>query len=88
MKAWRVHELGEPAEVLSLGEVPIPEPGPGQVRIRITTAALNWSDDLGAGINKLSLPLVASGEGGGQMVVRLSHPDSEQLFVIDLPLDS
>ena len=49
---------------------------------------LNWSDDLDAGVNKLSLPLVASGEGGGQMVVRLSHPDSEQLFVIDLPLDS
>ena len=48
---------------------------------------LNWSDDLDAGVNKLSLPLVASGEGGGQMVVRLSHPDSEQLFVIDLPLD-
>ena len=49
---------------------------------------LNWNDDLDAGVNKLSLPLVASGEGGGQMVVRLSHPDSEQLFVIDLPLDS
>ena len=49
---------------------------------------LNWSDDLEAGVNKLSLPLVASGEGGGQLVVRLSHPDSEQLFVIDLPLDS
>ena len=50
--------------------------------------ALSWTDDLEAGVNKLSLPLVASGEGGGQMVVRLSHPDSEQLFVIDLPLDS
>ena len=49
---------------------------------------LKWSDDLDAGVNQLSLPLVASGEGGGQMVVRLSHPDSEQLFVIDLPLDS
>jgi len=48
---------------------------------------LNWSDDLEAGVNKLSLPLVASGAGGGQMVVRLSHPDSEQLFVIELPLD-
>jgi len=48
---------------------------------------LSWNDDLEAGVNKLSLPLVASGEGGGQMVVRLSHPDSEQLFVIDLRLD-
>ena len=48
---------------------------------------LNWSDDLEAGVNKLSLPLIASGAGGGQLVVRLSHPDSEQLFVIELPLD-
>ncbi len=37
MRAWRVHELGEPSDVLSLGETPVPEPGPGQVRIRVTT---------------------------------------------------
>ena len=49
---------------------------------------LSWTDDLDAGVNKLSLPLLASGDGGGQMVVRLSHPDSEQLFVIDLPFGS
>jgi hypothetical protein len=34
------------------------------------------------------LPLLASGVGGGQLVVRLRHPESEQLFVIDLPLDT
>lgn len=49
---------------------------------------LSWTDDLDAGTNKLSLPILASGAGGGQMVVRLSHPDSEQMFVIDLRLDS
>lgn len=48
---------------------------------------LSWSDDLEMGVNKLSLPLLASGIGGGQMVVRLSHPDSEQMFVINLPVD-
>ena len=48
----------------------------------------NWTEDLDAGINKLSLPVLASGEGGGQMLVRLTHPDSEQIFVIDLPTDS
>ena len=48
---------------------------------------LSWSDDLKMGVNKLSLPLLASGAGGGQMVVRLSHPNSEQLFVINLPVD-
>lgn len=48
---------------------------------------LTWTDDLEAGVNRLSLPLLARGDGGGQMVVRLRHPDSEQLFVIDLRLD-
>jgi len=48
----------------------------------------SWTEDLDAGINKLSLPLVASGDGGGRMLVRLKHPDSEQMFVIELPTDS
>ena len=48
----------------------------------------NWTEDLDAGVNQLSLPLLASGQGGGQMLVRLRHPDSEQIFVIDLPTDS
>ena len=47
----------------------------------------NWTEDLDAGVNKLSLPLLASGNGGGQMMVRLRHPDSEQIFVIDLRID-
>jgi len=49
---------------------------------------LSWNDDLEAGINKLTLPLIAVGADGGQMVVRLSHPDSEQVFVVRLKLDS
>lgn len=48
----------------------------------------NWTEDLDAGVNQLSLPLLAIGDGGGQMLVRLTHPDSEQIFVIDLPTDS
>lgn len=48
----------------------------------------SWTEDLDAGINKLSLPLLANGSGGGQMLVRLRHPDSEQIFVIDLRTDS
>lgn len=45
---------------------------------------LVWTDDLHAGINKLTLPLIAIGDEGGQMVVRLDHPDSDQLFVVQL----
>src|SRR5207248_1517794 len=45
MRAWRVHELGEP-ETMRLDDVPIPDPGPGQVRIRNHAAALNFFDIL------------------------------------------
>lgn len=48
---------------------------------------LSWTEDLDMGINKLTLPLKAVGTEGGQMVVRLSHPDSEQLFVVQLRTD-
>ena len=44
MKAWRVHELGEPADVLRLDDVPDPEPGPGQIKVRVLGAAANFPD--------------------------------------------
>jgi hypothetical protein len=49
---------------------------------------LSWIDDLEPGVNQLTLPVRAIGAGGGQMVVRLNHPDSEQIFVVQLKLDS
>jgi hypothetical protein len=49
---------------------------------------LSWTDDLEPGVNQLTLPIRAIGERGGQMVVRLSHPDSEQIFVVQLKLES
>jgi NADPH2:quinone reductase len=45
MKAWRVHDWGEP-ETMSLEDIPVPEPGPGQVRIRNRAAGLNFFDIL------------------------------------------
>jgi len=49
---------------------------------------LSWSDDLDAGVNRLSLPVVANGLDGGQMIVRLKHPQSEQVFVVNLIVES
>ncbi|MGY1705688.1 NADPH:quinone oxidoreductase family protein [Geodermatophilus sp. SYSU D00697] len=46
MRAWRVHELGEPSEVLSLDEVDQPTPGEGQTLVRVRAAALNFPDVL------------------------------------------
>lgn len=46
MRAWRVHELGDPADVLTLEDVPEPVPGPGEVGIDVAGAALNFPDVL------------------------------------------
>ncbi len=46
MKAWRVGELGEPRQVMSLAEVPVPEPGAGQLLVRVLGAAANFPDVL------------------------------------------
>ena len=45
MKAWRVHDWGEP-ESMSFEDIPTPEPGPGQIRIRNHAAGLNFFDIL------------------------------------------
>ena len=44
MKAWRVHQYGEPSDVLHLDEVDAPEPGAGEVRIRVEAVTLNFND--------------------------------------------
>ncbi|MFC0452736.1 NADPH:quinone oxidoreductase family protein [Rhodococcus jostii] len=46
MKAWRVHELGEPRTALQLEEVPDPPAGPGQVLVKVLAAPANFPDVL------------------------------------------
>jgi NADPH2:quinone reductase len=44
VKAWRVHEFGEPQDALRLEEVPEPVAGPGEVLVRVAAATLNFND--------------------------------------------
>jgi NADPH2:quinone reductase len=44
MKAWRVHEFGEPTKALQLEDVPDPIPGPGEILVRVDAATLNFND--------------------------------------------
>jgi NADPH2:quinone reductase len=46
MRAWRVHELGDPSQVLQLEDVEEPTPGEGQLKVRVRAAALNFPDVL------------------------------------------
>jgi NADPH:quinone reductase len=58
MRAWRVHELGDPAVVMSLDEVPQPTPAEGQVLVKVRAAALNFPDVLmAAGLYQERPPL-------------------------------
>src|ERR687893_323134 len=45
MRAWRVHELGDPS-AMTLGDVPVPTPGEGQLLVKVRAAALNFPDVL------------------------------------------
>src|SRR5881398_1101054 len=44
MKAWRAHRYGAPREALHLDDVDEPQPGDGELRIRVTSATLNFND--------------------------------------------
>ncbi|MFI9151390.1 NADPH:quinone oxidoreductase family protein [Streptomyces sp. NPDC053367] len=46
MQAWRVHENGEPGEVMRLEEVERPTPGDGQVLLKVRAANINFPDAL------------------------------------------
>src|SRR3954451_18354861 len=44
MKSIMFDQFGEPADVLSVRDVPMPEPGPGEVRVRMIASPVNPSD--------------------------------------------
>ena len=71
MKALRVHNLGEPKDVLKLEEVPVPEPAPGQIVVRVLATAVNFPDALmcrGLYQEKPPLPFTPGVELCGEVV--------------------
>ncbi|MCC3654253.1 MULTISPECIES: NADPH:quinone oxidoreductase family protein [Streptomyces] len=46
MRAWQVHEPGEPVAALRLEDVEDPVPGPGRILVRVLAAAVNFPDAL------------------------------------------
>ncbi len=73
MQAWRVHELGEPSDVMVLDDVEAPTPGPGEVLLDVAAASLNFPDVLmcrGQYQDKPALPFVPGGEVSGTIIER------------------
>ncbi len=46
MRAWRLSELGDPWDVLSLQEIESPNPGAGEARVAVSASDLNFADIL------------------------------------------
>ncbi len=72
MRAWRVHEYGQPLDVLRLDTVPVPEPEAGEVRVRVQAIPLNLND-----LERIT---------GGNMMVRPElpyAPGMEVMGVVD-----
>jgi NADPH2:quinone reductase len=92
MRAWQVHELGDPWEVLKLEEVEEPEPGPGEVVVEIEAAALNFFDALlcrGEYQERPEIPFIPGGEAAGTIVAVGEGVDLEEgLRVIATPFPS
>ncbi len=92
MRAWQVHELGDPWEVLKLEEVEEPEPGPGEVVVEVEAAALNFFDALlcrGEYQERPELPFTPGGEATGTIIAVGKGVDLEEgLRVIATPFPS
>lgn len=67
MKAVSIPEFGA-AEVLRLGDVPVPEPGPGEVSIDVAYAGANFAEILyRQGVVDVALPFVPGIEVSGRI---------------------
>ncbi len=68
MRAIQMHQHGGP-DVLALADLPVPLPGPGELRVRVTRAAINFSDTMRRRDDPYpfptALPFVPGGEVAG-----------------------
>jgi hypothetical protein len=48
---------------------------------------LKWTTDLEAGINRLTLPIIASDSSGGRILVAVGHGDKQRAFVVQIDVD-
>jgi hypothetical protein len=49
---------------------------------------LKWHTDLDAGMNQLTLPIVATGTEGGQLLVEVTHDGKRRTFLVDVQAEA
>lgn len=70
MRAWRLHEYGQPVDVLRLELVDIPEPAAGELRVKVLGISFNLND-----LERVT---------GGNMMVKPEFPYSPGMEVMGL----
>jgi len=70
MRAWRIHEYGQPRDVLRLDRVPVPEPDSGELRVRVQAIPLNLND-----LERIT---------GGNMMLRPDLPSTPGMEVMGI----
>jgi NADPH2:quinone reductase len=69
MRAAWYEKNGAAADVLRVGELPVPEPGPGEVRVRIVASGLNPTDVKSrAGSRPISFPRIVPHQDGAGVI--------------------
>ena len=64
-----VRENGAAADVLKVGELPVPEPGPGEVRVRVVASGLNPTDvKARAGSRPMGFPRIVPHQDGAGVI--------------------
>jgi NADPH2:quinone reductase len=74
MRAAWYEKNGPAAEVLRIGEMPIPEPGPGEVRVRVVASGLNPTDVKSrAGSRPMGFPRVVPHQDGAGVIDKVGR---------------
>lgn len=85
MKAWQVHEPGEPGDVLRVDLVPVPDPEPGQALIRVAACGLNFPDVLqcrGIYHDRATVPFTPGMELVGTVVAGTDLPVGRRVIAL------
>jgi NADPH2:quinone reductase len=74
MRAAWYEKNGPAADVLKVGEMPVPEPGPGEVRVRIVSSGLNPTDvKARAGSRPMGFPRIVPHQDGAGIIDKVGR---------------